>query len=102
MVEVARLAIPPHVADRVLNHQSGTISGIAAVYNRFAYLDERRDALNAWGRFGEGLAQSEEVASPSSQSAAPSGRDGPYGGSAKRKLAVAVDLNDRSLVDRTW
>jgi hypothetical protein len=69
MVEVARLAIPPHVADRVLNHQSGTISGIAAVYNRFAYLDERRDALNAWGRFVEGLAQSEEVASPSSGAA---------------------------------
>lgn len=48
---MARLGIPPHVADRVLNHQSGTIRGVAAVYNRFQYLDERRDALEEWGRF---------------------------------------------------
>jgi hypothetical protein len=52
---MARLGIPPHVADRVLNHQSGTISGVAAVYNRFQYLDERRDALCAWGRYLETL-----------------------------------------------
>jgi hypothetical protein len=32
---MARLGIPPHVADRALNHESGTISGVAAVYNRF-------------------------------------------------------------------
>jgi len=48
------LGIPPHVADRVLNHTSGTISGVAAVYNRFQYLDERRNALEAWGKFVEG------------------------------------------------
>jgi integrase len=29
---MARLGIPPHVADKILNHQSGTISGVAAVY----------------------------------------------------------------------
>ena len=28
---MARLGVPPHVADKVLNHQSGTISGVAAV-----------------------------------------------------------------------
>jgi hypothetical protein len=28
---------------------------ITAVYNRFAYLDERREALAAWGKFVEGL-----------------------------------------------
>jgi hypothetical protein len=42
---MARLGVPPHVADRVLNHRSGTISGVAAVYNQFEYLDERREAL---------------------------------------------------------
>jgi len=52
---MARLKIEPHIADKVLNHQSGTISGVAAVYNRFAYLDERRDALDRWGRFLAGL-----------------------------------------------
>ncbi len=46
---LARLGIPPHVADKVLNHQSGVIKGVAAVYNRFQYLDERRAALQAWG-----------------------------------------------------
>jgi len=48
---MARLGIAPHVADRVLNHTSGTISGVAAVYNKFAYVDERRLALEALGRF---------------------------------------------------
>ena len=52
---MARLGIPPHVADKVLNHQSGTISGVAAVYNRFEYLDERKAALEALGRFIEKL-----------------------------------------------
>lgn len=48
---LARLNVPPHIADKVLNHQSGTIGGVAAIYNRFAYLEERRDALNAWGKW---------------------------------------------------
>ena len=34
---------------------SGTIRGVAAVYNRFEYLDERRAALEAWGRYIENL-----------------------------------------------
>jgi len=52
---MARLKIPPHIADRVLNHSAGTIKGVAKTYNKFEYLDERRDALEAWGRFVEGL-----------------------------------------------
>ena len=48
---MARLKFPPHVGDKILNHTSGTIRGVAAIYNRFAYLDERRDALEAWGRY---------------------------------------------------
>jgi integrase len=50
---MARLGFPPHVVDKVLNHVSGTIRGVAAVYNRFEYLDERRAALEAWGRHVE-------------------------------------------------
>jgi integrase len=52
---MARLGIAPHVADKVLNHTAGTIRGVAAVYNRHAYLDERRAALETWGRFVEAL-----------------------------------------------
>jgi integrase len=48
---MAALNFPPHVVDKVLNHLSGTIRGVAAVYNRFEYLDERRAALEAWGRY---------------------------------------------------
>jgi len=46
---MARLGIAPHVADKILNHQSGTISGVAAVYQRHEFLAERRAALNLWG-----------------------------------------------------
>jgi integrase len=52
---MARLNIAPHVVDRILNHVSGTIRGVAAVYNRHAYLEERKAALEAWGRYVEGL-----------------------------------------------
>ena len=52
---MARLGIPPHVVDRLLNHSSGTIRGVAAVYNRFEYQDERRDALAAWSSYVTGL-----------------------------------------------
>src|SRR5216684_6230456 len=46
---MARLGIAPHVADKILNHQAGTISGVAAVYQRHDFLIERREALEAWG-----------------------------------------------------
>lgn len=46
---MARLGIAPHIADKILNHQSGTISGVAAVYQRHEFLSERQDALNRWG-----------------------------------------------------
>jgi integrase len=50
-----KLAVPPHVADKILNHKQGTISGVAAVYNRAAYLPERKAALEALGRWVEAL-----------------------------------------------
>jgi integrase len=46
---MARLGIAPHVADKILNHQAGTISGVAAVYQRHDFLAERRAALDLWG-----------------------------------------------------
>ena len=46
---MARLGIAPHVADKILNHQAGTISGVAAVYQRHDFLAERREALETWG-----------------------------------------------------
>jgi integrase len=52
---MAGLKIAPHVVDKVLNHVSGTIRGVAAVYNRFEYTDERRASLDAWGRYVDNL-----------------------------------------------
>jgi len=52
---MAALNIAPHVVDRILNHVSGTIRGVAAVYNRHAYIDERKAALGAWSRYVERL-----------------------------------------------
>jgi integrase len=46
---MARLGVAPHVADKILNHQTGTISGVAAVYQRHEFLAERRQALDLWG-----------------------------------------------------
>jgi integrase len=46
---MARLGIAPHVADKILNHQAGTISGVAAVYQRHEFLAEREAALDLWG-----------------------------------------------------
>jgi integrase len=50
-----RLGLSPVVIDKILNHQSGAIRGIALVYQRGAYLEERRNAMEAWGRWIEGL-----------------------------------------------
>ncbi len=48
---MARLGIPVRVTEAVLNHVSGTAGGIVSVYQRHDYADEKRAALDAWGRF---------------------------------------------------
>jgi integrase len=52
---MARLGIPVHVIEAVLNHRSGQVSGVAAVYNRHSYLLEKRRALEGWANYVEGL-----------------------------------------------
>ncbi|WP_281855904.1 tyrosine-type recombinase/integrase [Litoreibacter halocynthiae] len=47
---MAKLGTPIHVTERILNHVSGTISGVAAVYNRHAYVDEMSEAFAAHER----------------------------------------------------
>jgi integrase len=48
---MARLGIQVHVTEAVLNHKSGSIKGVAAIYNRYDYAAEKRSALEAWARF---------------------------------------------------
>ena len=45
---LAKLGTAPHVVEKLLNHASGTISGVAAIYNQFQYMDEMRAAITAW------------------------------------------------------
>jgi len=47
----ARLGTPIHVTERLLNHISGSISGVAAVYNRHTYLPEMRDGVCSFEKF---------------------------------------------------
>lgn len=53
---MARAGVAPYVVEKVLNHVSGTISGVAAVYNRYAYDAERCAALEKWGETLSALA----------------------------------------------
>jgi integrase len=46
--QLAALGTPIHVTEKLLNHVSGTISGVAAIYNRHAYMDEMRQAIEAY------------------------------------------------------
>ena len=45
---MAMLRVAPHIIEAVLNHKSGIVSGVAAIFNRHAYLDEKREALELW------------------------------------------------------
>ena len=45
---MAQLKVPPHVIEKILNHTTGTLGGVAGIYNRFGYLSEMKDALDQW------------------------------------------------------
>jgi integrase len=47
---MARAGVAPHVVEKVLNHLSGSISGVAAIYNRWSHNPEKREALDIWGK----------------------------------------------------
>lgn len=46
--ELAKLGIKQEVTEAVLNHKTGKVSGVAAIYNRYDYEVEKRDALEKW------------------------------------------------------
>jgi integrase len=52
---MAELGIAPHIVEAALNHVSGARAGVAGTYNRAAYLDERRAALERWSQHIAGL-----------------------------------------------
>lgn len=58
------LGIEPAVVDKILNHSSGVVTGVAAVYQRHAYLDQRRKAMERWGQYVEELQSATEKIDP--------------------------------------
>lgn len=44
----AELGTPIHITERLLNHASGSVSGVVGVYNRYSYLDEMRAAQSKY------------------------------------------------------
>ena len=46
---MASLKVSPHVIQVVLNHRSGIRSGVTAIYNRYTYAQETREAWELWG-----------------------------------------------------
>lgn len=47
----AKIGTPIHVTERLLNHVSGTVSGVAAVYNSHSYLPEMLAAQGRYEKF---------------------------------------------------
>jgi integrase len=45
---LADLGVHPHIIEAVLNHASGHKAGVAGIYNRSAYTNEKRAALLTW------------------------------------------------------
>ena len=45
---LARLSVPIHVLEKLLNHSSGVLRGVAAIYNRYSYEEEMRSAQALW------------------------------------------------------
>jgi integrase len=50
-----RFSVPPHVVEAILGHVGEHKGGVAGVYNKALYLDERRRALERWGEHIEAI-----------------------------------------------
>ncbi|MDR6955523.1 integrase [Ancylobacter sp. 3268] len=59
---MAMMGVQPHIIEAVLNHKSGIVSGVAAVYNRHAYTQEKRAALVKWAEHVEQIVSPERKA----------------------------------------
>lgn len=57
--QLAALGVPHHIAERVLNHK---LKGVAGVYDRHDYLEDRRQALAQWAAMLENIEKGAVVA----------------------------------------
>jgi integrase len=58
---MADLGIHPHIVEASLNHVSGAKASVAGTYNRAAYTQEKKAALERWAAHIEGLAAGKQA-----------------------------------------
>jgi integrase len=58
---MAELGIAPHIVEAALNHISGAKAGVAGTYNRAAYAEEKKAALERWAAHIAGLVEGRPV-----------------------------------------
>lgn len=56
---MAEMGVAPHVVEAVVNHVSGHKAGVAGIYNRAVYANEKRAALERWAAHVEQLVSGE-------------------------------------------
>ncbi|NKX47759.1 tyrosine-type recombinase/integrase [Rhodobacteraceae bacterium R_SAG8] len=61
---LAMLGIPQPVTEALLNHKTGVVSGVAAIYNVYSYADEKREALATWSLHVTNLVNSNDDVTP--------------------------------------
>jgi integrase len=59
---MAPLGIALHVVEKILNHSSGTFRGIAGIYQRYDFYNEKRIALAAWASHVESVVSGKQPA----------------------------------------
>lgn len=57
-ITTGELGVEAVVVDKILNHRSGVVTGVAAVYQRHAYLAQRCSAMQTWSEWLIGLSVS--------------------------------------------
>lgn len=58
---MARLNFPPHIVERVINHVSGAQGGLVRVYQRYDYIEERKNAVYAWNSYALRLLDKDRI-----------------------------------------
>lgn len=48
---MAQLGVPIHVTEKLLNHVSGSLGGVAAIYNRYSYITEMKEAVEQYDTY---------------------------------------------------
>lgn len=52
---MTELGVPIHVLEKLINHVSGVVSGVAAIYNRHTYLPKMRESVEKYEDFVRGI-----------------------------------------------